>query len=446
MRDIYRLDSDHLLFVTSDRISAFDVVVDQGLPGEGRILTSIAAYWLEETRDIVPNHLVSTSIDEVDALDAEWRDRLRGRVMIVRETRRIRSSGLFADTSPDRAGRVPGGRNGLLDLAPWRAPSGIGVAIRSSRRPPSTRPRTDLCLPRRPRAWWRRSRGHGQDLCLKLFARGKEVLAGHDLILADTKFELGVRDGEVLLIDEALTPDSSRMWARADYEVGISPPSFDKQILRDWLETLDWNKQYPPPPLDPLSWSGCPSAIGMSARPSRAPRLSTEPSAHQGTRSPESLRPARPSHASMDVGETEVSTLQAVGEALVVDPEEVEHRRMKVVHVHRAAEQGEADLIGLAVRILTLEPPPVHPEREGLDMMVAPGLPVPLQRRAAELLPRRRACPPASRGTRGPGRAQLKPGRPPWPVPRAGSEVVVGVSVVVPVRVVELNESRSALE
>ncbi len=91
----------------------------------------------------------------------------------------------------------------------------------------------------------------GKALCLALFQRGTEELAPHGLRLADTKFELGVRHGETLLIDEALTPDSSRMWTEADYRTGISPPSYDKQILRDWLETLDWNKEYPAPPLDP---------------------------------------------------------------------------------------------------------------------------------------------------------------------------------------------------
>lgn len=253
VRDIYRLDRDHLLFVTSDRISAFDVVMDQGLPGKGRILTSIAAYWLEETRDIVPNHLVSTSIDEVDALDAEWRDRLRGRVMIVRETtpdpiewvvrgylagsgwKEYQAAGTVCSIS------LPGGLHQASELPhPIVTPT---TKHEAKDRPLSPEEAESLVGADR----W----AHGQDLCLKLFARGKEVLEGHDLILADTKFELGVRDGEVLLIDEALTPDSSRMWARADYEVGISPPSFDKQILRDWLETLDWNKQYPPPPLDP---------------------------------------------------------------------------------------------------------------------------------------------------------------------------------------------------
>lgn len=253
VRDIYRLDGDHLLFVTTDRISAFDVVMDQGLPDKGRILTAIAAYWLEETRDIVPNHLVSTSIDEVEGLDAAWKDRLRGRVMIVRESK------------PDPIEWVV---RGYLAGSGWKEyqqsrtvcsiplPDGLDQA--SELPEPIVTPTTKHEAKDRPLSpeeaealvgserW-----AHGKDLCLRLFQRGKEILAGHDLILADTKFELGVRDGEVLLIDEALTPDSSRMWAKDDYRVGISPPSFDKQILRDWLETLDWNKQYPPPTLDP---------------------------------------------------------------------------------------------------------------------------------------------------------------------------------------------------
>lgn len=252
VRDIYRLDEDHLLFVTSDRISAFDVVMNQGLPGKGRILTSIAAYWLQETRDIVPNHLVSTSVDEVDALDGQWRDRLRGRVMIVRETTpdpiewvvrgHLAGSGWkeYQDAGTVCSIPLPGGLQQASELPePIVTPT---TKHEAKDRPLSPEEAEELVGAER----W----AHGQALCLSLFARGKEVLAGHDLILADTKFELGVRDGEVLLIDEALTPDSSRMWARADYEVGISPPSFDKQILRDWLETLDWNKQYPPPPLD----------------------------------------------------------------------------------------------------------------------------------------------------------------------------------------------------
>ena len=252
VRDIYRLDDGHLLFVTSDRVSAFDVVMDQGLPGKGRILTAIAAYWFEETRDIVPNHLVSTSIDDVEGLDPAWRERLRGRVMIVRET------------TPDPIEWVV---RGYIAGSGWKEyqesgtvcsiPLDAGLQQASKLPHPIVTPTTKHEEKDRPLSPLEAEQlvgaerwAHGKDLCLKLYARGEQVLAGHDLILADTKFELGVRGGEVLLIDEALTPDSSRMWAGNDYAVGISPPSFDKQILRDWLETLDWDKQYPPPTLD----------------------------------------------------------------------------------------------------------------------------------------------------------------------------------------------------
>lgn len=253
VRDIYRLDSDHLLFVTTDRVSAFDVVMDQGMPHKGRVLTAIAAHWFEETRDITPNHLVSTSIDEVDALAPEWKDRFRGRVMIVRESQ------------PDPIEWVVRGHiagSGWKEYQQSQSICGIplpaGLRLADELPEPIVTPTTkheDKDRPLTPdeardligQERW----DHGRDLVLALFNRGKDVLRSHGLLLADTKFELGTRDGKPLLIDEALTPDSSRMWAVQDYRPGISPPSFDKQILRDWLETLDWNKQYPPPTLDP---------------------------------------------------------------------------------------------------------------------------------------------------------------------------------------------------
>ncbi len=253
VRDIYALDPDHLLFVTTDRVSAFDVVMGEGVPMKGKVLTAIAAHWFERTRDLTPNHLVSTSVDDAEGLDASWRERLRGRVMIVRRA------------TPDPIEWVV---RGHIAGSGWKEyqqsqticgiplPSGLSLAEQlpepivtpTTKHEDHDRPLTpaearDLVGSER----WE----HGKALCLDLFNRGREELAPLGLRLADTKFELGVRDGEVLLIDEALTPDSSRMWDEGDYRVGISPPSFDKQILRDWLETLDWDKEYPAPPLDP---------------------------------------------------------------------------------------------------------------------------------------------------------------------------------------------------
>ena len=253
VRDIYGLDQDHLLVVTTDRVSAFDVVMNEGVPWKGRVLTAIAAHWFDRTRDIVPNHLVSTSIDDVEDLDAGWRDTLRGRVMIVRR----------ADPDPIEwvvRGHIAG--SGWKEYRESGTVCGIplpdGLEQAQELPDPSVTPTTkheDHDRPLHPdeaREMVGADRwDHGCEVCIALFRRGREELAELGLRLADTKFELGVRGGEVLLIDEALTPDSSRIWDERDYRTGISPPSFDKQILRDWLETLDWDKEYPAPDLDP---------------------------------------------------------------------------------------------------------------------------------------------------------------------------------------------------
>ncbi len=253
VRDIYALDPEHLLFVTTDRVSAFDVVMNEGVPMKGRVLTAIAAHWFDRTRDLVPNHLVSTSVEDAAVLDPAWQDRLRGRVMIVKRA------------TPDPIEWVVRGHiagSGWKEYQATQTICGIplpaGLSLAEELPEPIVTPTTkheDHDRPLTPaqaaalvgRERWE----HGEALCLELFRRGREELAPLGLRLADTKFELGVRAGEVLLIDEALTPDSSRMWDEAGYRIGISPPSFDKQILRDWLETLDWDKEYPAPPLDP---------------------------------------------------------------------------------------------------------------------------------------------------------------------------------------------------
>lgn len=253
VRDIYALDREHLLFVTTDRISAFDVVMDAGVPGKGRVLTAISAFWFEHTKDIVPNHLVSTDVDDVPGLDAAWRRRLDGRVMIVRRC---------TPTAVEWVVR------GYLVGSGWKEyqkqgtvcgiPLPAGLEQAQPLPKPLLTPTTKEELhdqpisPAQARALVGGEvfeRAHAASLAL--FGRGTERLAELGILLADTKFEFGLRDGELVLIDEVLTPDSSRFWARSEYRTGISPPSYDKQILRDHLETLDWNKQYPPPALDP---------------------------------------------------------------------------------------------------------------------------------------------------------------------------------------------------
>jgi len=253
VRDIYALDTDHLLFVTTDRISAFDVVMHDGVPDKGRVLTRIAEHWFARTEDLVPNHLVSTRIEDVNTLDNEWQDLLRGRSMIVKRC------------IPDPIEWVV---RGYITGSGWKEyqqkgsvcglplPEGLQQAEQLDA--PLLTPTTKHEVHDQPLSpseaeelvgserWL-----GGRQLALDLFQRGTEELAKIGILLADTKFELGTYNGEVTLIDEALTPDSSRFWPADQYRVGGSPPSLDKQILRDYLETLDWNKEAPAPDLDP---------------------------------------------------------------------------------------------------------------------------------------------------------------------------------------------------
>jgi phosphoribosylaminoimidazole-succinocarboxamide synthase len=252
VRDIYALDADHLLFVTTDRVSAFDVVMDEGIPHKGAVLTAISAWWFEHTRDVVENHLVSTSVEDLKGVDARTKDRLRGRIMIVRRAK---------PTSVEWVVR------GYLAGSGWKeyqkSKTVCGVPLPAGLQNASRLPEPILTpttkeehhdLPLTPAQAKERvgaavfDKAHPASLAL--FRRGTEVLERAGIILADTKFEFGLLGDKVLLIDEALTPDSSRFWPKEAWKPGANPPSLDKQVLRDWLETLDWNKEPPPPKLD----------------------------------------------------------------------------------------------------------------------------------------------------------------------------------------------------
>jgi phosphoribosylaminoimidazole-succinocarboxamide synthase len=251
VRDIYALDAEHLLFVTTDRVSAFDVVMRQGIPSKGRVLTAVAAHWFEATRAILPNHLVSTSVDDLPKLSRAEKERLRGRVMIVRK----------AEPTPVEwvvRGYLAGSgwkeyqRTGRL----WDAdvPAGLAEYARLPR--PLLTPTTkdhdhDLPLTRAEAAErvGQESFELAERAALALFEHGTQALAELGILLADTKFEFGRLKGRLILIDEALTPDSSRLWPAESWRPGSAPPSYDKQILRDWLERSGWDKRGPPPDL-----------------------------------------------------------------------------------------------------------------------------------------------------------------------------------------------------
>jgi phosphoribosylaminoimidazole-succinocarboxamide synthase len=253
VRDVYDL-GEHLLIVATDRISAFDVVMQQGIPGKGRILTQVANFWFEATRDILPNHLIATKVSEYPASLQAYRDQLEGRSILVRRTKVVpiecvvrgylAGSGLKEYQS---AGTVCG-----LPLPP-----GLRMADRLPEPifTPSTKAEVghdeNIDFERMIAIVGRELAMRLKDLSLALYQRGVALAEARGIILADTKFEFGLLEtGELILIDEALTPDSSRYWLSDSWRPGLNPPSLDKQFLRDYLETLqDWNKQAPAPHL-----------------------------------------------------------------------------------------------------------------------------------------------------------------------------------------------------
>jgi phosphoribosylaminoimidazole-succinocarboxamide synthase len=252
VRDIYELD-DALLIVATDRISAFDVIMDEGIPGKGVVLTQISKFWFERMRSLIPHHIITTNVNEFPAPANRYREQLDGRSMLVRKTRPLpvecivrgylAGSGWKEYRSDQTICGVPlpPGLTESQELpAPIFTPSTKAEIGAHDENIPFTRV-VELC---------------GEDLALQLreislaiYRRAAEFAAEKGIIIADTKFEFGVDNGTLVWIDEALTPDSSRFWPRAGYTPGRNQPSFDKQFLRDYLETLDWNKSAPPPPL-----------------------------------------------------------------------------------------------------------------------------------------------------------------------------------------------------
>lgn len=253
VRDLYTLDPEHLLFVTTDRVSAFDVVMDEGVPEKGRVLTAIAAWWFARTGDLVENHLVSTSVDDVPGLDSAERAALAGRIMIVRKSEPTTVEWVVRAYLAGSGWKEYRESGGLWGQA---LPAGLEHAARLPE--PLLTPTTKDEAHDRPLSLEEACERVGEELfeearakSLALFEHGTRTLEQHGLLLADTKFEFGLRDGRLILIDEALTPDSSRLWPVDEWRPGTNPPAYDKQPLRDWLETLDWNKEPPGPALDP---------------------------------------------------------------------------------------------------------------------------------------------------------------------------------------------------
>jgi phosphoribosylaminoimidazole-succinocarboxamide synthase len=255
VRDIYAVDERHMLIVTTDRLSAFDVVMPDPIPGKGRVLTQISNFWFERTRHIVPNHLADYPLARA-VPDAAERAPLEERSIVVRRLRALPIEAVVR-------GYLIG--SGWKDYQQSGAVCGIALpaGLRQADRLPEPifTPATkaemgahDENIPYE-RVVALIGRGLAEQVratALALYAFAVEHALARGIIIADTKFEFGVDDaGRLTLIDEALTPDSSRFWPADTYRPGTSPPSFDKQYVRDYLETLDWAKRAPGPKLPP---------------------------------------------------------------------------------------------------------------------------------------------------------------------------------------------------
>ena len=251
VRDVYDL-GDRLLLVATDRISAFDWVMPNGIPDKGRVLTGLSAYWFQHLR--VPDHVISTEIDEFGLdLSDEERDALQGRATLVRKARVVPFECVvrgYLAGSGWKEYRASGTVCGI------RLPAGL---VESDRIDPIFTPATkaetghdeNIPFERMASAVGTEVAGTLQSMSLEVYRAAADHALESGLILADTKFEWGFDDrtGELLLVDEVLTPDSSRYWAWNAYRPGGPQPSFDKQFVRDWLETTGWDKASPPPEL-----------------------------------------------------------------------------------------------------------------------------------------------------------------------------------------------------
>ncbi|MBD3403662.1 phosphoribosylaminoimidazolesuccinocarboxamide synthase [candidate division GN15 bacterium] len=256
VRDIYDL-GDTLLFVASDRISAFDVVMPNGVPGKGKVLTQTSLFWFDFLKDVVDNHLVTATIDEYPPELHKYRDQLEGRSMIVTKADRV-------DAECIVRGYISGSMWKELKAARAKGSN----TVHGFEFPPELQESEKLPEPLfTPSS--KNDDGHdenisfqqmvdlvGKDVAEKcrsvslgIYLKASEYARTKGIIIADTKFEFGFKDGRFLLIDEVLSPDSSRFWPVDTYEPGRSQPSFDKQPLRDWLDQLDWDKKPPAPRL-----------------------------------------------------------------------------------------------------------------------------------------------------------------------------------------------------
>ncbi|MDW7643759.1 MAG: phosphoribosylaminoimidazolesuccinocarboxamide synthase [Desulfuromonadales bacterium] len=252
VRDIFDL-GEHLLIVTSDRISAFDVIMNEGIPNKGFVLTQISKFWFDQMQDIIPNHVIATDIAEFPSETHKYRDQLEGRSMLVKKAKPLPVECIVRGYISGSGWKEYQKQGSICGIP---LPAGL---VESQQLPtpiftPSTKAElgehdenisfdkvVELCGLEMAEAV--------RKATLAIYERARNIADGKGIIIADTKFEFGLYEGELIWIDEALSPDSSRFWPKDQYQPGGAQPSFDKQFLRDYLETLDWGKKAPAPSL-----------------------------------------------------------------------------------------------------------------------------------------------------------------------------------------------------
>jgi len=252
VRDLYEVE-DMLLMVATDRISAFDVVMDRPIPNKGRVLTGLSLFWFDYLQDVLPNHLISADVSDYPSVCKPYSEVLTGRSMLVKKAKPLPVECI-----------VRGYLSGSFWSAYKKNTNVCGFALpagmqESEKFPapiftPSTKAELgvhdeNISLARMEELLGRETTGRVVESCIKLYQKAADFALSRGIIIADTKFELGWHEGQLILIDEVLTPDSSRFWPQDQYVVGKGQPSFDKQFLRDYLSSLDWDKTPPPPPL-----------------------------------------------------------------------------------------------------------------------------------------------------------------------------------------------------
>jgi phosphoribosylaminoimidazole-succinocarboxamide synthase len=253
VRDIYDVDAEHLLIVTTDRLSAFDVVLPDPIPFKGQVLTEISLFWFSKTSHMVPNHLSSLKMEDV-ITDPDERAQLAGRSMVVKKLTALPIEAVVRGYLIGSGYKDYMARGSVCGIA---LPPGLQMAERlpeplftPASKAPAGQHDENIDYDAIVKLVGADHAASIRRIALQIYAFASEHARARNIIIADTKFEFGIdKAGNLLLIDEALTPDSSRFWPMTSYKAGISPPSFDKQFVRDYLESLHWNKKPPAPHL-----------------------------------------------------------------------------------------------------------------------------------------------------------------------------------------------------